>query len=91
MNTRTTYGQYVERTYTEFPVSAVESVTVSAAKIIVILKTGAAHTYRAGDFTFTAWGRLAKSLGKGQVLAGRNGCLAYGNAQRQLGKHARVA
>ena len=65
---------------------AIESITVGAAVLVVIFADGTHARHRAGTPEYEAYKALTRDMGKGHVLAGRDGVLAFGNVDRLLGK-----
>lgn len=73
--------------YVPYAREAIESITVcqSPANLIVMLKGGEWHKHTPTDGFYAALVTLAKSMGPGQVLRGRDNVLAYGDVSRLLG------
>ncbi len=71
---------------TQITNAAIESITVGAAVLVVIFADGTHARYRAGTPEYAQYKAMTRDMGKGHVLAGNNGTLAYGNVDRLLGK-----
>lgn len=65
---------------------AIESITVGPLCVVVIFADGTSARHRAGTPEYEAYKALTRDMGKGHVLAGRDGVLAFGNVDRLLGK-----
>lgn len=83
---RKAYGGWGVKGNVKPPQEAIESITVGPLCVVVIFADGTHARHRAGTPEYDAYKAQTRGMGKGVTLAGRDGCLAFGNVDRLLGK-----